>query len=393
MEENLRQKVDECGEVLKERSVAVDQEGEFPAENFELLHEKGLLALGGGTDYGGYDAGPGGDYRLFLEVLEEFARACANTAHSFGTHSVALATIKEIGTEEQHAYFTEQVAENGDVFGFYATEPEVLKEGTSFAEFDTTASRVDGGWEVNGVKGFATNSTYANYHMVYAIEEGGDMSDIRLLVVEDDADGLTIKDTWDSMGQRATASGLAEFDGVFVPDDHAIGGPGDISAYAHIPQSFALIFGMLMTGIAQSALDFTKWYLENESKPPANLPSLSHDEQVQLRVGDMRSQIEAARQLNYWAGDRLAAFEEDPDLGQEASKAIKIAKVTAADTSVEAATRMFQVCGARATSERYRSGQILRNARTLSLEDIVDKQKGDIAKIELGVESDGGRYG
>ncbi|UHQ96299.1 acyl-CoA dehydrogenase family protein [Natrinema halophilum] len=392
MHGELAERIVRCSEIFEDRAAEVDRQASFPADNFDVLAEENLLGLACGSDFGGFDAGMAGDYQLFFDAIEEFARGCSSTAQCFATHSMAVGTIRALGSQESREFFSNEVTENGAVFGYYGSEPDQVFEGNTRTDYDTTVTRTDDGWEVSGRKFFTTNSTHADYHMAFAMKEGAtDMNGLMQVVVPDDADGVTIHDTWDGMGQRSTASGMVEFEDVSIPDKCIIGDPGDLTENPYIWNSFQLSFASIFVGLARGALDFTKWYLENESKPPKDLPSLSHDPHVQLHVGDMNVRTEAASQLVERAIELLEDHHDDPDLEEETTAAVSRAKIFSSEVVLDVTNRLFQICGARSTSRQFDADRFWRNARTLVLHDVVDKQKAEVAQHELGLKTKG-RY-
>ncbi|UHQ96218.1 acyl-CoA dehydrogenase family protein [Natrinema halophilum] len=392
MDQKLDQSIEECTNVFSERSLEVDRNNSFPINNFKLLNEKGLLELPVSEKYGGHELALGGDHELYVNVLSEISAACPNTGHCFGTHCWALSSIRLLGTEEQHEYFANQ-AKDGAIFANFGSEPDqdFTSDGER-VEYNTTASEEGDGWIINGKKFFATNSTHADYQAVYALPEGGELKDLIVPIVSSEWDGITVHDTWDGMGQRSTASGMVEFNDVFVPKDHVVGEPGSIVEYGHVGTSAAITIGSILLGIGKGALEFSKWWLDNESKPPTDRDNLSEDPHVQLRIGDMDIHMNAAEELLHRSARTLEKAEsaEDPDLDAKAKADAFRARVMATRASVETSSQLFNVTGARSTSRQFGSDLYWRCARTLSLHDVVDKQITDIARYILGLDERGG---
>lgn len=392
MDARLEQNIEECAKIFSKRAIDIDLQATFPRENFEVLQDNHLLELAAGESFGGHRAALGGDHHLYVEVLSKLSSACPNTGHCFETHCWSLSTIRLLGTEEQHEFFANEAA-NGAIFANFGSEPdqEFTSEGER-VEYNTTARRESDGWLINGQKFFATNSTHADYQTVYALPEGGELEDLLVPVISADADGVEVHDTWEGMGQRATASGMVEYDDVFVPDEHVVGAPGAIIDYGHVGTGSGLIFSAILLGIGQGALDFVKWWLDEESKAPSDLDSLAEDPHVQLRIGNMDILLTAAAELMNRAADTLERAEtlNDPDLDARAKADAFRARVFTTRASLSAANKLFQLTGARSTSREFGGDLYWRSARTLSLHDVVDKQTTDIARHVLGIEGRGG---
>lgn len=392
LEDSLDERIDRCAETLRENAPEVDRTATIPAENFQRLHEEGVLGLAAPDEHGGRNIGFGGNgMEETVEIIERLASACSNTAQCLNVHLSALGTISQLGDDDQRSFFSREVVEDGAVFSYYGSEPEQefdSEEGDR-VKYDTVARRDGDDWIVDGEKFFATNSLYADYHMAFAMEEGStDMSGLLVTVIPDDADGLIVLDTWNGMGQRATASGMVEMEEVRIPTDYVIGEPGTFIDLGTGGFGFQLDFAAHFVGIADGALRFAKEWLDEEAKPPSDLDSLAEDPHVQLRVGDMDIKVSAARQLVRQAARQLDSAESEKEM-KEAGTAVYRAKVYASEIVVQVASRIFQITGARSTSQAYNADRFWRDGRTLVLHDIVDKQKTKVARDFLGIESPG----
>ena len=96
--------------------------------------------------------------------------------------------------------------------------------------------------------------------------------------------------------------------------------------------------------------------------------------------------MEATRALVDRAVKAVAAADKDGSLAAQAHRAVLEAKIYASESSIELGTRLFQLCGARATARRTGADRFWRNARTLSLHDIIDKQRALVGKDLLGIQ-------
>jgi alkylation response protein AidB-like acyl-CoA dehydrogenase len=87
----------------------------------------------------------------------------------------------------------------------------------------STATRVEGSWEITGHKIFGSLSPVWSYLGVHAMD-ASDPANPKIVhaFVARDAPGLRIEETWDALGTRATASHDTILDRVFVPDEATI---------------------------------------------------------------------------------------------------------------------------------------------------------------------------
>src|SRR5205085_10154916 len=81
------------------------------------------------------------------------------------------------------------------------------------------AEKVEGGYKIHARKVFASGAPSANLFMTGAIEDDPDEGPTVLQFgVPMNAEGVSIVETWDTLGMRGSGSHDVVFDGVFVPD-------------------------------------------------------------------------------------------------------------------------------------------------------------------------------
>jgi alkylation response protein AidB-like acyl-CoA dehydrogenase len=134
------------------------------------------------------------------------------------------------------------------------------------APFGTTATRVDGGWKIDGKKIFASLSGAADYYGVLCTEAKPELSmrDTLYMAVPAKAEGLSVVGDWDPLGMRGTVSRTLLFKDAFVDDDAALMPRGVYyQAASRWPHMFMTLTPTYM-GIAQAAFDFTVKYLRGE---------------------------------------------------------------------------------------------------------------------------------
>jgi alkylation response protein AidB-like acyl-CoA dehydrogenase len=132
--------------------------------------------------------------------------------------------LKLFGTDEQKQNFLPRLAA-GEVSAFLLTEPDV---GSDPARLSTTATPVEGGYRLNGVKLWATNGTVATLFVVMAQvpKSEGHRGGITTFVVEGDSEGVTIEKRNAFMGLRGLENSVTRFHDVFVPAENVIGREG-----------------------------------------------------------------------------------------------------------------------------------------------------------------------
>ena len=80
-------------------------------------------------------------------------------------NSLCMLTIDLLGSEEQKKQLLPDLAALTTVGAWGLTEPS---NGSDAAALQTTAKKVEGGWELNGAKRWIGNATFADYTVIWA---------------------------------------------------------------------------------------------------------------------------------------------------------------------------------------------------------------------------------
>ncbi len=275
-----------------ERAPTYDRENAFFTEDFEDLRAAGYFTASLPTEYGG--AG------LNLAEINRLQRRIAY---------VAPATAIAVN---MHHYFVGLCADlhrAGDPSGDWvlrkAAEGHIFAAGHGETGNDiavllssSSATRVDGGWEITGHKIFGSLSPVWSYLGVHAMD-ASDPANPKIVhaFVARDAPGLRIEETWDALGMRATASHDTILDRVFVPDEATIlvcpagfagAGMFQVALFAWALLGFAGVY----SSIARRAYDDTVARM-HERKSIALTRSMAYHPEVQHHIAEMRIHLEA----------------------------------------------------------------------------------------------------
>lgn len=387
----LYEVLDELKKEFADTAIAVDRKGEYPSENIAKIFDSGLANVCMPEEQGGLNIGPRGNYVAYFDILDRIASGCSNTAQLLAVHNAAVSTIKVMGTPAQIDKFYGEVRDKHATFSYLGSEPmERFTADGKRAELDSVGIRTADGWKINAKKAFATGSIGAAYAMVFCMADGiQDPSKLLVAIVPTADPAVKVIDSWDNMGQRATASGLFEASNCVIPHDHILGDPGAFIETKVIGPLFQLTFASIFVGMAQGALDFAIGYSKNHLRPTVGYDRAVDEPTIQGHVGHMSTDIEAGRALVRRAATLMQEFEAGNADIFDAMNAVYQAKTFATRISLEITSRIFQVCGARATSSSFDADRFWRNARTLTLHDNLDKQHGVIGRYVLGVATPG----
>lgn len=228
------------------------------------------------------------------------------------------------------------------------------------------------GLRITGRKGYCTGSLYAHWIGILALDAD---DRAQLAFVPQNSPGLTVVDDWACLGQRTTASGTVLADNLPVNPFHLF---PTWKSYAS--PTLAGPFAQLTTaaidaGIARAALDDTVAFVRNSARPwiDAGVARASDDPLTIYHIGQLDSRLAAADALLERAGRVLDRYKNDlsEEHVAEASLAVARAKIWTTEVALEAASRLFELGGTRATGESLNLDRHWRNARVHTLHDPV----------------------
>ena len=264
-----------------------DRTAAFPHANFEALSEAGLLNLTIPRSAGGSGVG----LETACRVVETIAHGEPSTALVFAMHLIyhAAATL---GGRWNPA--TLQQMRNDSLVGValinvMRVEPELGTPARGGLPA-TTATPVEGGWSITGHKLYSTGSPALKYFLTWA-RTAGDDPKVGWFAIPRGTPGLTVVETWDHMGMRATGSHDLILEDAFVPAANMLDLRPPAEWLERDPAAGAwngLMLASLYSGIARSARDWLVGYLHERA--PSNLgASLATLPRMQSAVGEMEA--------------------------------------------------------------------------------------------------------
>jgi len=245
-----------------------------------------------------------------------------------------------------------------------------------------TATHVEGGVVINGTKQFNTQSEgrgWAHVHLVLVLTDGTKKPYAALVPL--DAPGVIQHHDWDNMGQRATGSQTITYQNVFVPDGYH----HEMNPVALAPVlGFAWLFhALLMQGIGEGAYDAMLPYVRTLNRPSLGVYTSANDDLfMQRRIGINRGNLWAARALLLETARRAEQSTPETDMTQLAARAMA-SKAASVRAALQVCDDLFEVCGARATANKYGLDRFWRNARTFACHDALDGKDIIVGAIEL----------
>lgn len=180
-----------------------------------MLFEGGYAGLAWQKEYGGQDAGE----RVRNIFTEECDRAGAPERLNTIGEDFSGPTIAFFGTEGQKQRYLRPILTGEEIWCQLFSEPE---SGSDLASLRTKATRVEGGWRIQGQKIWTSRAQIAAHAILLARTGGGDRhKGITYFLLPMDAQGVTIRPLEHMLGE-------AEFnevflDDVFLPDSAVVG--------------------------------------------------------------------------------------------------------------------------------------------------------------------------
>ncbi len=352
---------------LEPIAAEIDEEARFPAEVVKKMAELGLMGIPFPEEYGGSG---GGTLGLCI-AMEGIAYGCAATSVILGSSSgLAGQPLYQFSNEEQRQRFVVPVAKGEKLACFALTESGA---GSDVASLETTATRQNNGYALNGTKVFITNGGEAEIALVFAtIDKSLRHRGITAFIVEKDTPGFSVGKLEHKLGIRASSTAELVFENCFVPEENRLGeeGQGFRIALEAIDSSRTTI-GAQAVGIAQAAFDKALSYAKERQQfgqPIANFQA------IQWMLADMATQIDAARLLVY-----RGAWLEDHD--QPFIKQAAMAKLYASEVSNFVTNKAVQIYGGYGYVKEYPVERHLRDARITEIyEGTSEMQRMTIAR-------------
>ncbi|RZL78189.1 MAG: monooxygenase [Rhodococcus sp. (in: high G+C Gram-positive bacteria)] len=366
----------EVSAILARDAVERDRAGAAPFEEVLLLKDSGLVTLLGPAEFGG----GGQPWATAYQVVREIARGDGSIGQLLGYHYLWAWAVRLVGTEPQIGAVEELYTSNRFFFGG-AVNPR-----------DTDLTIVDRGDTLlyNGVKSFSTGGRATDLTVLEGIIEG--TATHVFAIVPTAQEGIVFRGDWDNLGQRLTDSGSVEINDVEVDWSGAAGFVDkEFQPLVYNTLNFPaleIVFANFYVGIARGALDTAAEYARTRTRPwpyGGDDKELATDEwYLREGYGDLQSKLWAAEafvdQVNREANAVLHDARENLTEQARGELAVRIAaaKIRAADVALEIGTTVFELTGARATSNTVGLDIFWRNARTHTLHDPVAYKRREV---------------
>ena len=270
-----------------------EAKGEFAPGVLQGMGELGLMGMCVPEQWGG----AGTDFMSYSLAMEEIAAgwAAASSVMSVNNSPVCSALLAW-GSDAQKDRYLRPIAQ-GAIACFCLTEPHA---GSDAGAIKTRAERHGNQYVPNGAKQFITSGSIADYALVFAVTDpDAGKRGISAFILPTSTPGFNVIAKEKKLGQRASDACQIAFEDVEVTPDMLLGeeGQGLSIALANLEAGRVAIAAQAV-GIARAALEAATSYAnERQSFGTA----IVNHQAVAVRLADMATRLEAARQLTLHA--------------------------------------------------------------------------------------------
>lgn len=325
-----------------------------------LARERGLLSPHGPTDLGGLGLGMVDRAPVFEAAGRSLFGPMALNVNAPDEGNIHLLDL--VATPAQRETYLRPLVQGEVRSAFAMTEP-APGAGSDPTLLATSASRVDGGWLLNGTKWFITGADGAGFFIVMARTSGlpGVRGGATMLLVPADRPGVEVVRHLGTT-DRSMLGGHCEmtFTDVEVPDSDVLGEVDEGFRHAQVRLGPArMTHVMRWTGAAQRAHEVAVRHVAGRRAFGGRLADLG---MIQQQIADNEIDLAATRAL------LLAACRELDD-GGRASTSTSIAKTFAAEALHRVVDRAVQMCGGLGVSDELPVARIAREIRPFRIYD------------------------
>lgn len=343
-----------------------DKNHHFPADELRGLAELGCYGVAVPTEYDG----AGLDYLALALILEEIAAGDGATSTIVSVNNCPVCSILMAWANEQQKQQWLKPLARGEMLGaFCLTEPHV---GSEAAGLKTTAVRDGDHYVLNGVKQFITSGKTGDVAIVMAVtDKAAGKRGISAFIVPTDTPGYTVARLEDKMGQHASDTAQILFENCRVPAANLLADEGmGLKIALSGLEGGRIGIASQSVGMARAAFEAALRYAKE--RVAFGQPIFEH-QAVQFRLGEMATQIEAARQL-IWHAASLK------DAGRPCLKEAAMAKLFASEMAERVCSAAIQIHGGYGYVSDFPVERIYRDVRVCQ----IYEGTSDVQKILIG---------
>jgi alkylation response protein AidB-like acyl-CoA dehydrogenase len=325
----------------------------------------GFLGINTEPEFGGL----GLSHLDALLVIEEFAKISVAVAFPVFECCVGPVRIVErLGQPALRRRVVPRVVAGEMLVAISMSEPDA---GTALTDLRTRARVENDAIIIDGMKRWCSGAGHSEGYVVFCRFDGSaGAKGIGAVFVERDTPGLTFGPQEELMGFRGVPSADMHFDGVRVPRENLLVGPGGFPSLMGLFNIERLGNATMALGVAAGALEHVTGYMQERKqfgKPIVEFQA------VQIRLAEMAMKVEAARLLIHRAAANAG---RDAPTVRDAS----MAKCFANEITREVTGAALQLMGGYGYAKAYGMEHRFRDAYGWGIAGgVIDIQKINIA--------------
>ncbi len=330
----------------------LDLKSEFPSEFYNEVAKSGWLGMCMPEEYGGANLGIQ-EAALFMQNIARNGggMSAASSIHIniFGPHPIVV-----YGTKTQKKNWLPNLISGNDKTCFGVTEPDA---GLDTGKIKTTASKIQGGYLINGQKIWTSTAKIASKILLLARtselgETKNNIDGLTLFYTDFDRTKIEVREI-KKMGRGSVDSNQIFFDNLEISEEDRIGEEG--KGFRYILDSLnpeRILIAAEALGIGKDALEKAIKYANERivfDRPIGKNQSIQHP------LAELWIELEAAELLI-----SKAAYQYDK--GQNSGGLANAAKYYAAEVAFKTATQAVVTLGGMGYAKEYHVERLLRES-------------------------------
>ena len=343
----------------------------FPVQLFPKMGTLGYLCVRYPTEYGGAGIGKIGDCIAVEEVAYHSVGIAAGIMVQSGIGTTA---IYARGNEEQKQKYLVPAIRGHKIAAFGLTEPNA---GSDAAAIETTATRKNGKYILNGTKIFITNGSFCDFVLVaaYTDKSKGARGGVSLLIADKDTPGFNRSRLHKFCARSGEVAELT-FEDCAVPEENLVGEEG--KGFRYLMESLTggrISHASRSLGLARAAYDASLTYAQERVQFGQPIAKFQVNA---FKLARMAMDIEAARWLIYYAA---WLYDQDKPHVKEAA----MAKLFASEVAIRVTTEALQIHGGFGLMEESVVQRYFRDARLATITEGTSEIQQLVISREIGI--------
>ncbi len=336
---------------IREESFDWEKSQSIPPEVIALCAEEGYLGGMLPCQYGGL----GWDTVTFGLFNEALGGASVSLSGLFNVHNMVEHSILRWGTEEQKLKWLPVLAKGEKLAAFALTEPVA---GSDINGIETSFTRTESGFILNGTKRWITFGGIADVYLVFGKMEGKPLA----VLVERENSGLNVIPVKDMLGFRSAHLAVLEFQDCYLSEENIIAKPG--FAFSHVAP-YSLEYGRI--SVAMGSLAILRSCIQECSDQVLKRKTFSRMLIQHASINEMFTQMCVDYEASKFLCIQACKAKDNRDW--EASGKVLQAKYFTSKAAVKHSAAAIQIMGAKGFNE---SSIIARNYRDAKAMEIIE---------------------